>query len=76
MSLRTQEAHSDEALDDEEATLTAADSGQRVKQRLGFHKIRGVEAFGEPTVSLTEQLPCFFLSALRVPQSAQARGRP
>ena len=52
-----------------------ATSRQRVKQRLGFHKIRGVEALGEPSVSLTEQLPGFFPSALRVPQTTQARGR-
>jgi hypothetical protein len=38
-----------DALSDEEATLVAADSGQRVKQHPGFHKIRGVETLGEPT---------------------------
>src|SRR3712207_2007603 len=53
---------------------TAPASAERVEQRLGFLKVRGLEAFGEPAVDRREEVVRLSPLAAFRPKPAERRG--
>src|SRR5262245_27839038 len=53
--------------------LRPLDSRQFFQQRFGCLGVSGVKALGEPAINLCQELVCFCLLALLLPQPTQAR---